>query len=77
MQNFKYQLNNQVIKQKLCKNKKCTKCDELKIFENHDTANLNIWFNFSNTKCAYSGKTEKVHFLFKGICAKIYAKFLI
>ena len=24
----------------------------------------------------YSGKTENVHNLFKGICAKIYAKFL-
>ena len=66
------------IKQKMCKNEKCAKYDILYIFEKPLNAKFKvakIFAKFLQTNF-FPRKTENVQILFKGICAKIYAKFL-
>ena len=65
LQNFKYLLQYQVRKQKMWKTKSARNIINY-TFLNKKILKLNL----------YSRKTENVLVLFKGVCAKIYAKFL-
>ena len=64
-----------VKKQKMCKNKKCAKYNKLYIFDKTNS-NMQKYLQDVQKLNLYSRKTENVQILFKGICAKIYAKFL-
>ena len=65
----------------MCKNKKCAKYDELYIFEKPLVRRIQICKsirknNFQKLN-VYSRKPENVQIPFKGICVKIYEKFLL
>ena len=77
LQKSKYLLRNLVVKQKMCKNK-CANCNNLYIFKKPLTQLIQMCKNNAKLlkpKCVFK-KNENVHITFKGVRAKICAKFL-
>ena len=70
MQNSKYLLQYQIIKQEICKNKMCANYNKVYIFEKLLTRQIQISLQYFHKLNLYSRKTENVQIFFKCTCEK-------